>query len=141
MLLTILGGSWHQKVVSFFLFWRPKCHFFEIGHFCQKCPFSCAKKWHFGGQNKKMETTFCRQLPPKMVYSMFVFCVYHFWVGFKPIKPRIFENSFVARFSYEYIRIFVSINFQIPTMFLFDFYGYYTTLRNIFLITVIKNDI
>ena len=28
---------------------RSKCHFlaFENGHFCQKCPFSSAKKWHF----------------------------------------------------------------------------------------------
>ena len=25
----------------------------ESGHFCRKCPFSSAKKWHFGCQNKK----------------------------------------------------------------------------------------
>ena len=43
--------------------------------FCQKCPFSSAKKWHFGCRNKKTDTTFCRQLPPKIVYSTFVLCV------------------------------------------------------------------
>ena len=37
--------------------------------------FSSAKKWHFGCRNKKTETTFCRQLPPKIVYSTFVLCV------------------------------------------------------------------
>ena len=45
----------------------------------------------------------------------------------------IFGYSFVPRFWYEYIRIFVRINFQIPMMFLFNFYGYYTLLREAFL--------
>ena len=66
---TILGGCWHQKVVSVFLFRHPKCHFFprENGHFCRKCPFLHGEKWHFGCRNKKTETTFWRQHPPKMV--------------------------------------------------------------------------
>ena len=70
MFWTILGGCWHYKVVSVFLFPHPKCHFLalENGHFCRKCPFSCAKKWHFGSRNKKTDTTFYCQLPPKMVF-------------------------------------------------------------------------
>ena len=54
---------------------------------------------------------------------------------------NIFGYSFVARFWYEYIRIFVCINFQILTMFLFNFHGYYTLLMDILLITMIKNAI
>ena len=56
----------------------------EIGlvdpDFCRKCPFSSAKKWDFCCRNKKMETTFQCQHPPKMVNYLFVLCVYHFWV-------------------------------------------------------------
>ena len=44
-------------------------------------------------------------------------------------------------FEYEYIRIFVRINYQIPTMLLFNFYGYYTLLMDILLMTMIKNAI
>ena len=36
-------------------------------NFCQKCPFSGARKWVLERPNKKTETTFSRQHPPKMV--------------------------------------------------------------------------
>ena len=31
---------------------------FENGHFCQKCPFSSAKKWHFGCRNIRLKGSF-----------------------------------------------------------------------------------
>ena len=58
-------------------------------------PFLClgtrsAIFWHLKTRTfaKKTETTFQCQHPPKQVTNTFVLCVYHFWVGFKPI----FEN-------------------------------------------------
>ena len=57
------------------------------------------------------------------------------------LDTNISGYAFVARLWYEYICIFVCINFQIPTMFLFDFYGYYTLLMDILLITMIKKAI
>ena len=65
------------QVISVFLFQRPKCHFLalENGNFWQKCAFSSAKKWHFGRWNKKTETTFKYQHPPKMVDYMFVLSI------------------------------------------------------------------
>ena len=41
-----------------------KCSKFRI---CLKCPFSGARKWDFECPNKKNETTFSCQHPPKMV--------------------------------------------------------------------------
>ena len=46
--------------------------------FRQQCPFSSAKKWHFGLQNKNKKET-------KMVDYKFVLCIYQFWVDFKQI--------------------------------------------------------
>ena len=60
----------------------------------QKCPFSRAKKWHFGCRYKKTETTFQRQYPPKMVKDTFVLGVSQFWVGFKPILKFCFFLPF-----------------------------------------------
>ena len=62
---------------SFFLF------------FCtRKRPFSVilgAKKWDFGCPNPKTETTFCRQLSPKMVEQTLVSHEYHFRASFGQI--------------------------------------------------------
>ena len=54
-----------------FLIRHQKCHFLahENGHFRQKCPFSCAKKWHFGCRNKNNGHQFLLPTTPKMVYS------------------------------------------------------------------------
>ena len=57
------------------------------------------------------------------------------------LDTNIFGYSFVARFWYKYIGIFVHINFQILTRILFNFYGYYTLLMDIWLISMIKNAI
>ena len=83
---------------------RACCRHLKISnHFCRKCPFSSAKKWYFGSSNKKTETTFCRQLPPKMVDNMFVSCVYHFWVGFKPIfEIWLIWGRFWTKFGRNY---------------------------------------
>ena len=37
----------------------------ENGHFCQKCPFSRLKKWHFEEPNQNSKTTFIVQTFPK----------------------------------------------------------------------------
>ena len=41
--------------------------------------------WHLRCQNKKTEATFQCQHPPKTTDYLFVLCINHFWVGFKPI--------------------------------------------------------
>ena len=68
-----------EKCCDFFyeIFWNgndpPKLAFLMIKNFAtkffrsEKCPFSSAKKWHFRRRNKKTETTFQCQHPPKMV--------------------------------------------------------------------------
>ena len=101
---TILGGCWHEKVVSVFSFGNPKSLFLalENGHFCQKCPFSGAKKWHFERPNLKTETTFSSQHPPKMVDYMFVLCVYHIWVGFKTILENCIFCTVLEPFSQQH---------------------------------------
>ena len=78
-------------------------------------------------------------------YSFVSFFWYEYiwlFVRINFLDTNIFGYSFVAIFWYEYIRIFVRINFQIPTMFLFYFYRYYTLLMDILLIfLMIKNAI
>ena len=46
----------HYSVL--FLFRHLKCYFLvlENGHFCEKCLFLSAEKWHFGCQIKKKLT-------------------------------------------------------------------------------------
>ena len=48
-------------------FGRLKCHFMalENRHFWQKCPFSSAKKWHFGRPNLRTDSKNPAKHPPK----------------------------------------------------------------------------
>ena len=69
------------------------CSFFDRASedpiFCtRKRPFSViwgAKKRVFGRPYKKTDTTFCRQLYPKMVDETLVSYEYHYWVSFGQI--------------------------------------------------------
>ena len=69
----------HTYKLFHFVHWFQNCFRFRSrtfpshgGKFWQKCPFSIAKKWHFGCRYKKTETTFQCQYPPKMVKDTFV---------------------------------------------------------------------
>ena len=97
---TILGGCWREKVVSDFGFGHSKSHFWapENGHFWQKCPFLGAQKWVFECPNRKTETTFSRQHPPKMVEQVFVLFIYHFWTRNRQILNFEHFELFFARF-------------------------------------------
>ena len=65
------------------VFWYPK-----LGTFAKSGCFQVPKNGTSGAQNKKTETTSSCQHPPKMVDKAFVLCVYHFWMGFKPISKN-----------------------------------------------------
>ena len=82
---------WREKVVSVFGFGHSKSDFRapDFGHFCQKCPFSGARKWVLecpkwwpGEENA-----------PKIIF--FGFLVY-FYINTKYIKlDRNFENFLI----------------------------------------------
>ena len=55
--------------------------------------------------------------------NIFVPNIYSDICSYNFLDMNIFGYSFVTRFRYEYIQMFVCINFQIPTIFLFNFYG------------------
>ena len=78
------------------------------GHFCQKCPFSDQKKWHFEWPNQNSKTTFIVQTFPKNgpygfdlvnlsllgpILAKFQFCWFSglFWAFF-PSKKCKHEN-------------------------------------------------
>ena len=61
------GGCFARFLESVLRFGRSKCHFLalENGHFCQKCPFWNAKKWHFERRNLRTESKNLAKHPPK----------------------------------------------------------------------------
>ena len=66
-----------------------------------KGPFSViwgAKKRVFGRPNKKTETTFCRQLYPKMVDETLVSYEYHYWVSFGQFLKIAYFRLIFGRF-------------------------------------------
>ena len=81
-------------------------NFFDLGigspiFFTQKRPFSViwgAKKWVFGRPNKKTDTTFCRQLYPKMVDETLVSLEYHYRVSFGPNSKTAYIRLIFGRF-------------------------------------------
>ena len=80
--------------------------FFDSGvrrpFFCtQKRSFSViwgAKKRVFGRPNKKTDTTFCRQLYPKMVDETLVSYEYHYWVSFGQVLKIAYFWLIFGRF-------------------------------------------
>ena len=99
------GGAENQNC----LFTRMS-HFYTFlnGHFCQKCPFSDQKKWHFEWPNKNSKTTFIVRTFPKngpygfdlvnlsllgAILAIFQFCGFSglFWPFF-PCKKCKNEN-------------------------------------------------
>ena len=63
-----------------------------------KWPFLGAKRRVFGRPNKKTETTFCRQLYPKMVDETLVSYEYHYWVSFGQFLKIAYFRLIFGRF-------------------------------------------
>ena len=64
----------------------------------ENCRFRVQKKWVFGCLNKKTNTTFCRQLYPKMVEETLVSCEYHYRVSFGQILKIAYFMLIFGRF-------------------------------------------
>ena len=85
-----------QSIVRFFVL-VPEVSFFGtwkwalLANFCQTCVcFPVPKNGTLDAKTKNGDHFSC-QHPSKMVDYLFVLCIYHFQVGFKPIfKNRIF---------------------------------------------------
>ena len=78
--------------------WRPKTQFFAPQNHW-KWPFSGAKKWDFGRPNPKKDTTFYRQLYPKMVDETLVSYEIHFRASFGQILKIAYFRLNFGRFS------------------------------------------
>ena len=109
--------------------------------FSSKHRYICYRVWRIYSNIRIFKYSWSEYLFGYSFVSFFGYEYIRIFVRVNFWNTNIFGYSFVARFWYEYIRIFVHINFQIPTMILFNFYGYYTLLIDILLITMIKNAI
>ena len=81
--------------------------------------FGC-KKRVFGRPNQKTETTFCRQLYPKMVDETLVSYEYHYWVSFGQILKMAYFRLIFGRFplikSQNQNPMVLSVNFWDKTL-------------------------
>ena len=84
-----------------------------------KWPFLGAKNWVFRRQNQKTDTTFCRQLYPKMVDETLVSYEYHYWVSFAQILKMAYFMLIFGRFplikSQNQNPMMLSVNFWYKT--------------------------
>ena len=56
-----------------------------------------AQKWDFSCLNQLIDTTFERQLYPKIMYLSLVLRIWRFWAGFRPIEKMQNATSFAKR--------------------------------------------
>ena len=64
------------------------------GHFCQKCPFSSAKKWHFECPNLRMESKNLAKHPPKW----FIRHLVHAFSIFGRVSSQFLKIMFLEAF-------------------------------------------
>ena len=116
-----LGKVGEKKWCRFFYsgIRRPKFFAPENSHF-QWFGNWAAKKWVFGRPNKKTDTTFCRQLYPKMVDETLVSYEYHYWVSFGQILKMAYFRLIFGRFplikSQNQNPMVLSVNFWDKTL-------------------------
>ena len=87
--------AYHSPVIP-----TPSCTSCCFGspHYHWKWPFSGAKNWVFRRPNQKTDTTFCRQLYPKMVDETLVSYEYHYWVSFGQFLKIAYFRLIFGRF-------------------------------------------
>ena len=86
------------------------------GHFCQKCPFSSAKKWHFERPNLQTDSKNLAKHPPK-------------WWGRHLVHAFPFSGEYQANFWKLPILAPLGALFPLPRTPNFRFWALLTTLK------------
>ena len=90
------GGCFAGFLESVLRFGRPKCHFLALknGHFWRKCPFSSAKKWHFGRPNLRTDSKNPAKHPQKWWNRYLI----HAFITFEWVLSQFWEIVFFRPF-------------------------------------------